>query len=121
MWLRSEEEILKRIVANRTSLANCVSFSLNAAFPYPDHQFANDVLISVNVPRAQLGLDPKKKPGDVDLLIVPFNDSRYHFERSVAIEVKVLRPTTEKPSRNVNSMGFKQISGLLRDGFRRSQ
>lgn len=117
MWLRSEEEIIQRIIANRTTLANCVSFALNSAFPYPDHQFANDVLISVNVPRAQLGLDPYQKPGDIDLLIIPFSDSRYHFELSVAIEVKVLRPTIAKPSRNVNSMGFKQTSGLLRDGF----
>jgi len=117
MWLRSEEEIIKRIVANKTSLANCVRFALNAAFPYPEHQFANDVLISVNVPRAQLGLDPERKPGDIDLLIIPFNDYRYHFERSIAIEVKVLRPTIAKPSRNSNSMGFKQTSGLLQDGF----
>lgn len=117
MWLRSEEEIIKRIVANRTALANSVSFALNSAFPYPEHQFANDVLVSVNVPRAHLGLDPEQKPGDIDLHLIPFNDYRYHFERSVAIEVKVLRPTIAKPSRNVNSMGFKQASGLLRDGF----
>ncbi len=117
MWLRSEGEILKRIVSNRTTLANCVGFSLNAAFPYPEHQFANDVLISVNVPRAQLGLAPELKPGDIDLLIIPFNESRYYFDRAIAIEVKVLRPTIAKPSRNVNSMGFNQTTGLLQDGF----
>lgn len=117
MWLRSEEEVIKRIVANKTSLANSVSFALKSAFPYPEHQFSNDVLVSVNVPRAHLGLDPEQKPGDIDLFLIPFNDCQYHFDRSIAIEVKVLRPTIAKPSRNVNSMGFKQASGLLRDGF----
>lgn len=117
MWRQSEEKILKRIIANRACLANCINFSLNSAFPYPEHQFANDVLIFLSVPRAELGLDPERKPGDVDLLVVPFDHSQYHFERSIAIEVKVVRPTIKKPSRNVNSMGLKQVSGLLRDGF----
>ena len=117
MWLRSEEEIIRRIVASKSSLANSLSFSLNSAFPCSEHRFSNDVLVSVNVPRAHLGLDPGQKPGDIDILLIPFNDCQYHFERSVAIEVKVLRPTISKPSRNVNSMGFKQVLGLLRDGF----
>ncbi|UDL05990.1 hypothetical protein [Marinobacter sp. CA1] len=117
MWLRSEEEVIKRIVANKTSFANSVSFALNSAFPYPEHQFSNDVMVSVNVPRAHLGLDPEQKPGDIDLLLIPLDDYQYHFDLSVAIEVKVVRPTIAKPSRNVNSMGFKQTSGLLRDGF----
>ena len=48
MWLRSEEEVIKRIVANKASLANSVSFALRSAFPYPEHHFSNDVLVSVN-------------------------------------------------------------------------
>lgn len=117
MWWQSEEEVLKRIATNKMCLANCVSFALETAFPYPESRFANDILISTNVPRTGLGLEPERKPGDIDVLIIPFHDSEYYFERSIAIEVKVLRPSIARPSRNVNSMGIKQVSGLLRDGF----
>lgn len=117
MWWQSEEEVIKRIIDNKTSLANCISFALNTAFTHPEHPWANDILVSVNIPRTELGLNPEQKPGDIDLLIIPFNDFRYFFDRSIAIEVKVLRPTIAKPSRNVNSMGLRQTLGLLRDGF----
>lgn len=115
-WLKSEEEILRRITADRQLLANAIYFALNSAFPHPCHPFAQDVLVAINVKREVLGLLPNRKPGDIDLLLVPFKDGPL-LQQTIAIEAKIVRPTVVKPSRNVNSMGRRQALGLLEDGF----
>lgn len=116
-WLRSEFEVLRRLVRDRRSLANAIYFALDSAFPSPEHAFAQDVYVAINVPRVKLGLTPNGKPGDVDLLIVPFRGTRVFFERSIGIEVKIVRPSAQNPSKNANTMGRSQVVGLLEDGF----
>ena len=115
-WLRFEAEVLARVVADVQLLSNTVRLALGTAFPYPEHPFAQDVLVALNVPRQVLGLEPYRKPGDVDLLIVPVRNGVL-VDRTIAIEAKVVRPTISKPSRNANSMGRQQTLGLLEDGF----
>lgn len=116
-WLSSEAAVLKRIVADRQALANAIHFALDSAFPHPEHAFAQSVYVGINIPRAKLSLAPDQRPGDIDYLIVPFSESEILFERTIAIEAKVVRPSINKPGRNTNSMGRTQVSGLLRDGF----
>ena len=116
-WLSSEEEILRRIVSNTQTVANTIHFALDTAFPHPEHAFAQNIFIGINIPRKELGLDPKDKPGDIDYLIVPFTDKEVMLSKTIGIEAKIVRPTIEKPSRNANSMGETQAKGLLRDGF----
>ena len=48
-WIKSEEEVLRRMVADRQILANALHFMLDAAFPYPEHAFRQDVLVGVNI------------------------------------------------------------------------
>jgi len=67
--------------------------------------------------REDLKFEDKKKPGDFDVIIIPFSDTKIYFDRTVASEVKVVRPTRRKPSRNANSLGVKQLFGLIEDGF----
>lgn len=116
-WLRSETEVLKRIASNRQTLANTIHFALDSAFPYPENAYAQDVYIGINIPRDKLQLAPDQRPGDIDYLIVPFSGNDILFERTIAIEAKVVRPSVSKPSRNTNTMGRTQAAGLLRDGF----
>ncbi|HEY9209981.1 MAG TPA: hypothetical protein VIO56_01110 [Methylotenera sp.] len=116
-WLRSEAEVLKRIASNRHTLANTIHFALDSAFPYPENAYAQDVFIGINIPRDKLQLAPDQRPGDIDYLIVPFSENEILFERTIAIEAKVVRPSVSKPGRNTNTMGRTQATGLLRDGF----
>lgn len=116
-WLKSEAEVLKRIATNRQTLANTIQFMLSSAFPYPEHAFAQKVYVAINVPRDKLQLAPDQRPGDIDYLIVPFSETEILFERTIAIEAKVLRPSVNNPGRSTNSMGRTQVDGLLRDGF----
>jgi len=67
--------------------------------------------------REDLGFNDKKKPGDFDVIIIPFSESNIYFDRTVASEVKVVRPTRKKPTKNANSLGVNQLLGLIEDGF----
>lgn len=116
-WLRSETEILRRIISNKQTLANAIHFALDSAFPYPEKAFGQDVLIGLNVLRTELGLAPDQKPGDIDLLIVPFNEEKILVDRTIAIEVKIVRPSIKAPDRDSNESGRSQAAGLLADGF----
>ncbi|MBU4611778.1 hypothetical protein IMZ29_14910 [Achromobacter sp. GG226] len=102
---------------SRTSLAATIHFALDAAFPYPEKAFSHDVYLGINIPRAKLGLAPNQRPGDIDYLIVPFSGELARFDRTIAIEAKVVRPSMKRPGRNANAMGRSQVEGLLRDGF----
>ncbi|MFM0035106.1 hypothetical protein [Paraburkholderia strydomiana] len=115
-WLKSEREVLRRIVSDVQHLANTIHFALDSAFPYPEHAFGQDVLVGMNVERELVGLSPGKKPGDVDLLVIPVREVPL-FTHAIAIEAKIVRPTIANPSRNANSMGREQALGLLNDGF----
>lgn len=116
-WLSSEAKILERIANDPQTLANTIRFALNSAFPFPEHPFSKNIYIATNVLRSKLNLNPDEKPGDIDYMIVPFDDNGIFFERTIAIEAKVLRPSIKNPARNVNTMGGSQARGLLRDGF----
>jgi hypothetical protein len=115
-WTESETEVLTRVRNSRQILANLIGFMLEAAFPHPEHQFGQDILVAINVPRQRLGLSAGGRPGDIDLLVVPVSDEPL-VERVIAIEAKIVRPTMENPSRNANAMGRSQALGLLYDGF----
>jgi len=56
-------------------------------------------------------------PGDIDILAIPYQGSKLLFRRTAALEVKIVRPTVRNLARNSNSLGLRQVNGLLRDGF----
>lgn len=73
--------------------------------------------IATNVLRQELGFIKNEKPGDFDLIMIPFSENETYFERTAACEVKVVRPSRINPLRNANSMGTTQLNGLIKDGF----
>lgn len=58
----------------------------------------------------------KIKPGDIDILFIPFNDQHIFFDRTAVWEVKIARPSVNK-AKNPKSLGTNQIKGLMEDGF----
>lgn len=116
-WLSSEEEILNKIIINKSILSNTIRFALVSVFPYPQSPFEYEIDIAVNVLRHKLQLKPDQKPGDIDLLIIPSKDGKPHYSKTIALEVKIVRPSVKKPSRDANSSGLKQVNGLFLDGF----
>jgi len=84
---------------------------------YDEYANYSGFYIASNILREELGFNNLTKPGDFDILLIPFSDNKVHFERTCAIEVKVVRPTRSKPKKNANSMGEEQVYGLINDGF----
>jgi hypothetical protein len=73
--------------------------------------------IATNILRQELEFNKDEKPGDFDLIIIPFTKNEIFFERTAACEVKIVRPTRKNPLRNSNSLGTTQLNGLIQDGF----
>lgn len=57
------------------------------------------------------------KPGDIDLLIIPYERDELILDYTLAIEIKVLRATFIKQGKSPNSLGFSQAEGLRQLGF----
>jgi len=73
--------------------------------------------IGTNILRQEFGFNKEEKPGDFDLIIIPFTNKEICFDRTAVCEVKVVRPTRRNPLRNSNSLGTTQLNGLINDGF----
>ncbi|MCK7590470.1 hypothetical protein M0G43_07800 [Subsaxibacter sp. CAU 1640] len=73
--------------------------------------------IATNILRQEYDFEKDSKPGDFDVVVIPFSDSNIHFERTGVLEVKIVRPTRKKPLKNSNSLGVTQLKGLINDGF----
>lgn len=71
----------------------------------------------LNLERKYLQLDPREKPGDFDLLLVPVVGGDRIAERAIAIEVKRSAVPKNNRGKSPNSFGTEQAFGLLRDGF----
>lgn len=67
--------------------------------------------------RTEFGFEKDKKPGDIDILIIPSRKGKIYFEFSSAFEVKIVRPTNKNYRKNSTSLGTTQTFGLIRDGF----
>lgn len=65
--------------------------------------------------RKDLRLFNDRKPGDFDLLIIPFISDKLIFEDTAVIEIKIVRPTLKK-LKSPNSSGLDQITGLMLEG-----
>ncbi len=73
--------------------------------------------VTKTILREELKLEKGKKPGDIDVIIIPFSRTKIYFERTSAYEIKIVRPTRNNPCRNANSLGVTQALGLAEDGF----
>ena len=112
-----EKEIVKKLTDNLACLNDAIFFAVNPALHLDDDIIECSLHIALEVPRSLLNLKPDQKPGDFDLLIIPERKGVIHFDRTIAIEIKVVRPTLSKPSKNAGKMGATQTNGIVADGF----
>ncbi|WP_131667097.1 hypothetical protein [Chryseobacterium taiwanense] len=95
----------------RTFLSGIFYPDQKAYFEYEGFYVTKTIL------REELQLEKGKKPGDIDVMIIPFTKTKIYFERTSVYEIKIVRPTRKNPSRNANSLGVTQVLGLIDDGF----
>lgn len=80
--------------------------------------YGSGVFISPFVPSDQI-LSKMRFPGDIDLLIIPYEEDRLITSRTLAVELKVIRASYERQGRSPNRFGFSQALSLLDHGFPR--
>ncbi len=119
----TEPQLVRFLIAEKHAFRWTLDFMLRGAFdhrgpvfipPKPDF---DTLLIALEVSREELQLSPDQAPGDIDILIIPQSGDALLYDKTIAIEVKIVRPTIEKPSRNANSLGETQSKKLARGGF----
>lgn len=73
--------------------------------------------LATNVLREEVGLQRVGKPGDYDILFIPYYGEYLFYDRAAVYEVKIVRPSFKQPGKSANKLGEKQVYGLLEDGF----
>ena len=83
---------------------------------YEGTEHYNGYYCATNIPREEIGLERKGKPGDYDIVFIPYRQDHLFFDRTAVYEVKVVRPSFANQNRSPNSFGSTQVYGLLEDG-----
>ena len=110
-----EQKLLRFIFGDVSTYLNAFAFMEQAALGLRHSQWTIECFLSV--PRSDLGLDAGRKPGDIDVLLIPTFDTDRFAERAMAVEVKRFVVPRSNRSRGPNEFGTGQTSGLVRDGF----
>ncbi|MDQ0464209.1 hypothetical protein QO010_001990 [Caulobacter ginsengisoli] len=74
------------------------------------------LLLGLVVPTNQI-VPGATNPGDIDLLIIPYEEDELVLERTMAIEIKVIRASYLRQGKSPNEFGFTQGQALLALGF----
>jgi hypothetical protein len=119
----TEPELVRFLMEDFRVFRWTLDFMLRGAFEHVGPVFIHpkpnfdSILIALEVPRNELGLNADQSPGDIDMLMIPRNGSENLYDKTMAVEVKIVRPTIEQPSRNANSLGETQSNKLVKGGF----
>ncbi len=74
------------------------------------------VMIQPLVPTTLI-IPGEKFPGDIDLLVIPYDDDELLLSETLAVEIKVVRARYLKQGKAPNEFGFSQASAALSLGF----
>jgi len=119
-YFLAETELIERLCISKSDKKiNFGLFSnlLSKPVGHDIYQEYTGFHIMINVLRERLGFSAYEKPGDFDILIIPHSSENIFFNRTCAIEVKVVRPTRKNPKKAPSSNGYTQVQGLIKDGF----
>lgn len=64
-----------------------------------------------------IGLLNGVKPGEIDILLIPYNEKEIFYQKSSAFEVKILKPSSTNLRKGPNTDGYSQTLGLIKLGF----
>lgn len=114
-WFENNDErgIIVRLVTNKQYFGSCYR-KLHPLF-FKDDSYEG-VVVSILVDSHKVHPE-LKRPGDIDILIIPYTKDNLVFSETMAIEAKVLRSAYTNQNKPPNQFGFSQADGLWNIGF----
>lgn len=109
-----EEPIVARIIANM-HIAGCWFSSLMPNL-YLELGLHSGCMMSMSVPSKCIASD-LVYPGDIDILVIPYENNELLLSRTLAVEIKILRTEKRRPGKSPNKFGYSQAKALLARGF----
>ncbi len=116
----SEKELVERLSISKKDRKldfNLFSNLIHRPVGYDEFAKYKGFYLGFEILRQELGFDKNDKPGDFDILLIPYSEDEIFYNRTCAIEAKVVRPRRNNPRKAPNSYGITQIEGLIKDGF----
>jgi hypothetical protein len=111
---RSEDVFVSRLMADRVLFGRWYSMLLPDLFQSLSH--TGGVMIRCLVPTGELVPDVVY-PGDIDMLVIPYDAGELLLHETLAIEVKVVRASFANQAKSPNKFGISQAPPLLEHGF----
>lgn len=114
-WFEDNDErgVIARLIANKRYFGSCYR-KLNPYF-FEDDSYKG-VVVSMLVDSYEVHPD-LKRPGDIDILVIPYTQNSLVFSETMAIEAKVVRSAYTNQNKSPNQFGFSQAKGLWDIGF----
>lgn len=116
----SEKELVERLsISKNDNKINYNLFSnlIHKPVGYDEFVKYKGFYVAFEILRQEFGFEKNNKPGDFDIIIILYSENEIFFNRTCAIEVKVVRPLRNNPKKAPNSYGITQVEGLIKDGF----
>lgn len=111
---RSEEALIIQFLSDRKLFGAAyreVQPDYFDAMPYGSGAFVGPLVRTTDV------VASARRPGDIDLLIIPYEADQLVLDRVLVIEVKAVRAKFAQQGKSPNEFGFSQASALLELGF----
>ncbi len=103
-----------QLICNRRLFGECFRLLMPRHFELMGRK--SGVMIGGFVPSEEL-LQGMTFPGDVDLLIIPYENDELVVSQTLAVELKVVRAKYEKQGKSPNQLGLSQATAMLEHGF----
>lgn len=115
-WMDKNDEraLTLRFVLHRVLFGDGYSTLLPDYFDAMDR--SSGVMISCFVQMDEL-LPGVRFPGDIDLLIIPYQGNELVLSMTLAVEVKAVRASYRNQGKSPNQYGFSQACAMLEAGF----
>lgn len=109
-----EVALVARLVCDRRLFGECYRGLLPVRFN--EMGVKGGVMIAGSVPSAEV-LPDMIFPGDIDLLVIPYEGDQLITSEALAIEFKAVRASFKKQGKSPNEFGFSQAKSLAKHGF----
>ncbi len=110
---RSEKALIYAFICNRQLFGR----TYEKILPFYFNRMPKDSGVVIYTMVCSKILGWHRKPGDIDLLVIPYEGSQLALHKSLAIEVKISRNRFDRQHKSPNQFGYSQTQGLEKMGF----